>query len=139
MSVTKKSFVFPRLVSARREVALVNVLLAQHEAGRRVTSEIRATANAATLRDADARMGLAATLRSFVRMYRPHAAHENTVVFPAFRRLLSDGAYESLQEDLEKKERAAFGDDLYERVIAEIVAIERELGIDQLARFTPAA
>jgi hemerythrin-like domain-containing protein len=133
----EEQYVFPRLRTAKREVALVDTLLAQHEAGRRVTARIVTLSTASTLRDAEARRRLADALRSFVRMYRPHAAHENTVLFPAFRAVLREGEYERLREDLEKKERATYGEDLYERVLAEVVSIEKTLGLDVLSKFTP--
>ena len=76
-------------------------------------------------------------LRLFIRMYRPHAAREDTVLFPAFRSLVSTHEYAALGEEFEEKEHALFGEDGFERVVAEVAVLERTLGIHDLAGFTP--
>jgi hemerythrin-like domain-containing protein len=75
----EEQFVFPRLETARREMELVAVLLSQHQRGREVTMDIVRRAGSAATPE------LAQTLRSFARMYRPHAAREDTVLFSAVR------------------------------------------------------
>lgn len=127
----EEKFVFPRLQSAQREVELVAVLLRQHERGRQVTEEIVKKANAG------ARLELAALLRGFARMYRPHAAREDTVLFPAFRTVVGKDAYRELGEQFEDEEHRRFGEHGFETTVAEIAKLEAVLGIADLARFTP--
>ena len=68
---------FPRFRKAGRLTDLVGTLETQHAAGRRITAELLAgTAD---------RSRTPRLLRSFSRMYRPHEAREDTVLFPAFR------------------------------------------------------
>lgn len=122
--------VFPRLQAAHREVELVSILLRQHQRGRDLTAVI-IKATSASLPD------LVAPLRAFIRMYRPHAAREDTVLFPAFREVVGGGAYRELGEQFEDKEHALFGEGGFERNVAEIAHWEAALGIDDLARFTP--
>ena len=128
----EEEFVFPRLEAARREVELVAVLLRQHERGRQLTDGIVASAHERSGRK------LAPLLRSFGRMYRPHAAREDTVLFPAFRELMGRAAYRELGEQFEAKEREILGEHGFESVVSEVAELERALGIHDLAHFTPA-
>ena len=128
----EEQFVFPRLQAARREADLVAILLRQHARGRQLTDEIAAGA-----RTRSARV-LAPMLRSFGRMYRPHAAREDTVLFPAFRDVVGRTAYRELGEQFEAKEHEIFGAHGFESVVGEVAELERALAIDDLARFTPA-
>lgn len=127
----EEQFVFPRLVAAQREADLVAVLLRQHERGRQVTEDIakRAQATAASPE-------LAQALRSFVRMYRPHAAREDTVLFPAFREVVGASAYRELGEQFEDKEHELFGEHGFEKIVGEVARLEAALKIDSLEAFT---
>src|SRR4051812_20613895 len=87
----EENFVFPRLEKAKKLTSLTATLRQQHEAGRKVTTAILG-ASRRTLADAD-RRSLADLLRSFNRMYRPHAAREDTVLFPAFHDLVGNKAW----------------------------------------------
>jgi len=89
-----------------------------------------------TTQDAD-RTKLSASLRVFIRMYRPHEAREDTVLFPAFRTIVTGKEYEDLGEAFEEKEQRLFGKDGFEKIVAEVAELERELGIYELSRFTP--
>jgi hypothetical protein len=81
---------------------------------------------------------LAQRLRGFQRMYRPHAAREDTVLFPAFREVVGGAAaYRELGEQFEDQEHARFGKHGFEEAVAEIAKLEGALGIADLARFTP--
>jgi hemerythrin-like domain-containing protein len=106
----EEDFLFPRFRKAGKLVKLVDTLETQHKAGRRLTAEIRELAGTATLKyvSSDSEK-LSSALRDFLRMYRPHEAREDTVLFPAFRKIVSAHEYEALGEDFEKKEDAKFG------------------------------
>lgn len=127
----EEQFVFPRLQKAQREVELVAILLRQHERGRELTDEILRTASAA------AGPELAQRLRSFVRMYRPHAAREDTVLFPAFREVVGRKAYRELGEQFEAREHTLLGKSGFRDTVAQVAKIESALGIADLASFTP--
>jgi len=126
----EEQFVFPRLQKARREVDLVTVLLQQHQRGRQVTDDIVRRAGSAATPE------LAQVLRNFARMYRPHAAREDTVLFPAFRDVVGRSGYRELGEQFEDKEHALFGEKGFENAVAEVARLESALGIGDLARFT---
>ena len=128
----EEQFVFPRLQNARREVELVATLLRQHERGRQLTDEIVRESAKRPTRE------LAERLRSFVSMYRPHAAREDTVVFPAFREVVGRDGYRALGEKFEDREHELFGKKGFERFVAEVADCERAYGIYDLAKMTPA-
>jgi hemerythrin-like domain-containing protein len=127
----EEKFVFPRLERAGRELRLVATLRAQHQRGRELTSDIL---RLGSLRGS-AELGPA--LSAFGHMYRPHAAREDTVLFPAFRSVVGGSAYRELGEQFEDQEHARFGKDGFEKTVAEIAQLEASLGIGDLTRFTP--
>jgi hemerythrin-like domain-containing protein len=134
----EEDHLFPRFEKAGRQVDLVKTLREQHRAGRRLTDEMLHLATDARLRNPVARGRLRADVTRFIRMYRPHEAREDTVLFPAFRGIVSAHEYASLGEDFEKKEHQLFGREGFEGIVEKVAAIEKELGIDDLAKFTPA-
>jgi hemerythrin-like domain-containing protein len=129
---TEEQFVFPRLEAARRETDLVTVLRRQHQRGREVTAEIIRSSKASA-----ASSDLVRPLRAFERMYRPHAAREDTVLFPAFRALVGGDAYRELGEQFEEQEHAKLGEHGFEGAVKEVAALEAALGIADLSKFTP--
>lgn len=132
----EEDYLFPRFEQAGALSDLVSVLRAQHQAGRRLTETIQRLSDAAAAPEAE-RTKLAAALREFIRMYRPHAAREDTVLFPAFRSLLSAREYAALGETFEDREHALFGEHGFEAIVAEVARLERLAGIHDLAAFTP--
>ena len=133
----EEEHLFPRFERAGQHTDLVGVLRAQHLAGRRVTAAVLdLAAPGSGGNDAAA---LADRLGRFVRMYRPHEAREDTVLFPAFRDLVTREEYERLGEEFESREEKALGHQGFEHVVDEVAAIERALGIFDLASFTPLA
>lgn len=124
--------VFPKLEAAHRLAELVGVLRQQHQRGRALTESIGRLARAGSPGSE-----LSQALRAFARMYRPHAAREDTELFPAFRDLLGDSAYRELGEQFEDEEHQHFGERGFEKTVAKVADLEAKLGILDLARFTP--
>jgi hemerythrin-like domain-containing protein len=133
----EEDFLFPRFKQAGKLVDLVDVLLQQHQAGRRVTDQTLQLATPQALKNADDRRKLADFMRQFIRMYNPHEAREDTVLFPAFRKIVSGHEYDSLGEDFEKKEHELFGEEGFQGMVDKVAGIEKKLGIYDLAQFTP--
>jgi hemerythrin-like domain-containing protein len=127
----EEEHLFPRLEKAGKLVELVATLRAQHLAGRQLTDAILA---ASAANDAHA---LVTPVHAFARMYRPHAAREDTVLFPTFKALLPRHEYEDLGERFEGVEHQLFGKAGFEGIVDEVAAIEKTIGIDDLATFTP--
>jgi hemerythrin-like domain-containing protein len=130
----EETYVFPKFRKANQLVALVNTLQAQHEAGRRLTTSIQAFGTLVTPERAGELRGL---IEAFLRMYEPHAAREDTVVFPAFAKLLPPGEYDRLGEEFEATETKRFGKDGFDHIVSEIATIEKALGLYDLNQFTP--
>lgn len=113
---------------------LVKTLKQQHDAGRKVTDIIMQQSRQKNLSDPQQ---LARTMRSFVRMYGPHAARENSVLFRAFQSTLPANEYRDLGEEFEAKEEDIFGKDGFWMVLTQVAEIEKSLGIYDLNQFTP--
>jgi hemerythrin-like domain-containing protein len=133
----EEDFLFPRFEKANQLVDLVRVLREQHQAGRRVTDVTIRFARLQSLRNESERAQLVSSMQQFIRMYNPHEAREDTVLFPAFRKIVSAHEFDSLGEDFEKKEDELFGDDGFEKVVDKVASIEKRFGIYDLAQFTP--
>jgi hemerythrin-like domain-containing protein len=132
----EEKHLFPRFRSHHTLVDLVDVLEEQHKAGRRVTERILAL-TAAGLKGASEKKDLASALESFTRMYAPHEAREDTVLFPALRRLVSKSEYEALGESFEEEEHRKFGKEGFEGMVERVAGLEKTLGIHDLKQFTP--
>jgi len=135
----EEEHLFPRFRKAGSLVELVDVLELQHQRGRDLTGTIQRLATADSLKDASSRAELRNALQLFVRMYEPHEAREDTVLFPALRKIVSPNEYAALGEDFEEKEHELFGEDGFERNVEEVARYEKILGIYDLAKFTPPA
>jgi hemerythrin-like domain-containing protein len=133
----EEEHVFPRFRKAKKLVRLVDVLLEQHRAGRGLTDVTIRLATPQALENHDDRRELSDTLRQFVRMYRPHEAREDTVLFPAFRSVVSEEEFGKLGEQFERKEDELFGSEGFFKVVDRVAEIEREFGIHELSKFTP--
>jgi hemerythrin-like domain-containing protein len=133
----EEKFLFPRFKKAGKLTDLVDVLLEQHQGGRKLTDLTMQLATPQALKNADERRKLADSLGQFIRMYSPHEAREDTVLFPAFRTIVSRHEYDSLGEDFEKKEHELFGEDGFEKMVDRVAGIEKRLGIFDLSQFTP--
>jgi hemerythrin-like domain-containing protein len=127
---------FPRFRKAGQMVELVNVLYQQHQAGRRLTDTILALVPESR-KPGESRSRLIASVQSFVRMYRPHEAREDTELFPKLRSIVSPHEFGAMAEDFDRDERRKFGEDGFETYVTRVAALEQALGIHDLARFTP--
>ncbi|HRO46741.1 hemerythrin domain-containing protein [Agriterribacter sp.] len=134
----EENYLFPRFQKANQLTGLVQVLLQQHQAGRRLTDQIIQLTKSTTASETE-NQELAQCLTSFNAMYRPHEAREDMVLFPAFRKIVSKHEYDSLGEEFEKNEHRLFGENGFETMVEKVAAIEKSLNIYELAQFTPQA
>jgi hemerythrin-like domain-containing protein len=131
----EEKFIFPELEKRKKLTDLTRVLRKQHEAGRVVTDII--LREAARFRTAEGRTELVSATRAFIRMYRPHEAREDTVLFPTVRKVVPAKRLDELGEQFEKEEDRLFGDEGFEKTVDQVAGIEKQLGIYDLDRFTP--
>jgi hemerythrin-like domain-containing protein len=133
----EENFIFPEFEKRKKLVDLVKVLREQHQAGRRVTDVILRGATPDRFAREEARAEVAAACRAFIRMYRPHEAREDTVLFPALRGILPERRLRELGEQFEKEEDRLFGEEGFEKTVDQVAAVEKRLGIYDLSQFTP--
>ena len=70
-------------------------------------------------------------------MYAPHEAREDTVLFPELHKIVSRHEYDALGEQFDRIEQKTFGGDGFDIYVDKIEALEKQLGIYDLAQVTP--
>ncbi|MFB3925493.1 MAG: hemerythrin domain-containing protein [Syntrophales bacterium] len=133
----EEDYLFPRFREKGMHADLVKILLDQHRAGRRLTGYIMSHVGSSNIKEKKIRGQIANYLSLFTRMYRPHKAREDTVLFPAIRAVFSPSEYADLGEKFEDKERELFGENGFEKMVFETSAVEKALEIYDLSKFTP--
>jgi len=131
----EENYLFPRFKKANQLTDLVDILLKQHQAGRRITDQIIQLSKSSSRSDTENQQ-LIQALTSLNSMYRPHEAREDTVLFPAFRKIVSSNEYDSLGEEFEQNEHKLFGKGGFESMVNKVSDIEKSLGIYELSQFT---
>jgi hemerythrin-like domain-containing protein len=132
----EEDHLFPRFEKAGQMVDLTKTLRIQHQKGRLLTQRILVNTKKTNLTSDDKNM-LVQDMQAFVRMYSPHEAREDTVLFPALHKLISKHEYDSLGEEFEKKEKEQFGGDGFDMAVDKVSQIEKGLNIYDLNLFTP--
>jgi hemerythrin-like domain-containing protein len=133
----EEAYIFPRFERAQQQTDLVKVLREQHAAGRRLTEKVSQLAKSSgALKDPVQRLQLESAMRDFIRMYRPHESREDTVLLPALRKMLSRGEYQALGAQFRKSERDDAAGSL-EMMVERVATLERQIGVYDLAKFTP--
>ena len=131
----EENYLFPRFRKVGKLVDLVDTLKSQHDAGKKLTGTIL-TICASGSAYSSGRAELMEALSLFIRMYRPHEAREDTVLFPAFREIVSEREYKSLGEQFEEQEHKLFGEGGFTAIIEQIADLEKKVGIFDLKQFT---
>jgi hemerythrin-like domain-containing protein len=132
----EENFVFPAFEKKQTLTDLVKVLKRQHDAGRKLTDTILREAADDRFKKDEGRTAVVAACEAFIRMYRPHEAREDTVLFPALRKVLSAKDIKELGEQFEKEEDKLFGEGGFEKVVEQVAGFEKQLGIHDLDQFT---
>jgi len=133
----EEKFIFPPFEKAKKLADLVAVLRQQHEAGRKLTDVVLRNATADQFGKPEARQEVIRSCEAFIRMYRPHEAREDTELFPALYKLIGVKEVRELGEQFEREEHRLFGDEGFEKAVEEVAGMEKQLGINDLASFTP--
>ena len=127
----EEDHIFPRFEQSGKLIELTVNLRAQHAMGRRVTERI-----VSAVKSGDTET-LRTSLAAFNRMYRPHEAREDTVLFPALHKVVSKHEYDAMGEEFERIERKTFGDDGFDMAVEQVTELEKQFGIYDIAQFTP--
>lgn len=122
----EEGFVFPKLKKHGQHVELIDILIKQHNVGRKVTDRI--------LKEKD--NNFIEPLQQFLHMYRAHESREDTIIFPAFRKLLNEKDLENLGEKFEELELKFFKGG-FDEIVGIVESLEKEFDIQNLDLFTP--
>jgi len=134
----EEQYVFPevRKVGGPDE-KLVEILLLQHRRGREITDYLYTVGTSGRIGgEAEA---LSKALAAMSRMYQAHAAWEDTVIFPAWKKTQSKERLGELAEKFEAIEHERFGKDGFADALDRIVRIEQAVGLADLAAYTAPA
>ena len=127
--------VFPRFKKAGRMVELVDVMTAQHAAGRKLTDQVIELAPKSATKGE--RQAMIDAMQASIVLYRPHVARELTDVWPTLRTLLTPNEYDELSAALEKDEGEKLGKEGFDKVAKRVEALEKRIGINDLSQFMP--
>jgi hemerythrin-like domain-containing protein len=130
----EEEYIFPVLAQDADMKKLVETLKAQHKRGREITKAIIQLCGCNQTRHI--KKQIQSLLKGFTRMYRMHAAREDTVAFPAFKKHLSSSELEKLGDSFEAVEKIIFPNG-FDGVLQQVAQLERNLDIYHLAKFTP--
>lgn len=133
----EEQFIFPVFARDEALAKLAAVLKRQHESGRAVTAEILRLSTGDSFAKRENRDRLTVLCRSFITVYRPHSAREDTVLFPALREVLPAKRIDELGEQFEAQEHKLFGEEGFQKTVEQVGEIERHLGVHDLEKFTP--
>ena len=113
----EEKFIFPEFEKAKKLVDLVKVCVSSTRRAAKVTDVILRNAVPDQFRKEDARKELVRSCEAFIRMYRPHEAREDTVLFPALHKILPAKRLNELGEQFEKEEDRLFGEEGFEKTV----------------------
>jgi hemerythrin-like domain-containing protein len=130
---TEEEFVFPRFQQGRY-AEMSKILKAQHDQGRRITDAVLQLTKAEKVSEG---ARLATLLRQYARMYVPHADREASTMFRDLQASMSEAEYHQLGEKFEEREHKLFGEGGFQKIIARIADVEKQLGLADLEQFTP--
>lgn len=133
----EEEFIFPKFEKAGKQLELVKTLKAQHDAGRNLTDYIISHSKEEYLKDDIQKLLLSDYLKLYIRMFRPHEAREDTILFPGFKKLISKEEYKKLGDIFEDREHEMFGEEGFEKTVKQVEELEKKLGIYNLNEFTP--
>jgi hemerythrin-like domain-containing protein len=135
----EEQHIFPLIRQQGEELKrYADILTEQHNRGREITDYILAVTSGRKIPSAQAEP-LAKVFDGLVLMYQNHAAREDTIVFPAWKRRFTDKQLDEIGDQFEDIERRMFGEDGFEDAEKRISKIESALGFADLAQFTPPA
>jgi hemerythrin-like domain-containing protein len=133
----EEQHIFPLIRKQSKAMSVyADILIEQHNRGREVTDYVLAVTNGPRISVAHAEP-LAKVFETFVLMYQNHAAREDTIVFPAWKKNFTDKQLDEVGDQFEDIEHKMFGKDGFEDAEKKISKIEAELGFADLSQFTP--
>lgn len=127
----EENYIFSYLIKHNTHVELVNELIKQHNVGRMITSKILKHSENSDL------IKINKYIKAFLYMYRAHETREDTIIFPAFRELADKKTFNKYSHIFEKSEEEKFGEKGYEKILNDVMDLEKRLNIYNLNKYTP--
>jgi hemerythrin-like domain-containing protein len=133
----EEQHIFPIVRKMKGEAAKYpDVLIAQHQRGREITGYMLGVTGGSSIASNHVEP-LARALEGLVLMYRNHAAREDTIVFPAWKKNFTQKQIDEIGDQFEDIERRMFGHDGFEDAEKTISGVEQTLGLADITQFTP--
>ena len=127
--------IFPRFKKAGRMVELIDVMMAQHAAGQKLT--VRILDLAPKIGGKTERQSMIDAMQASIVLYRPHVARELTDVLPTLRTLVTPNEFDELSVALDKDETEKLGKEGFDKMAKKVEALEKRIGINDLSQFNP--
>jgi hemerythrin-like domain-containing protein len=132
----EEKYIFPVVRKATGPAAKYpDILVAQHQRGREITDYILLVAKRGTMGTNDA-SAVAQAMDALVLMYQHHAAREDTIVFPEWKKHFTEKQLDEFNDKFEDIEHKMFGKDGFDDAVDRIAAVEQVLGIADISQFT---
>lgn len=131
----EQEHIFPLFKKAGRMVELVDVMQAQHAAGRKLTDRILELAPKSTTKNE--RQAMIEAMQASIVLYRPHVARELTDVWPTLRTLVTPNEFDELGTLLTQEETEKLGAEGFDKTAKKVEALEKRIGINDLSQFMP--
>ncbi len=133
----EEQHIFPLIRKQSKAMSVyADILIEQHNRGREITDYVLAVTSSGKISSVHTEP-LAKGFDSFVLMYQNHAAREDTIVFPAWKKNFTDKQLDEIGDQFEDIEHKMVGKDGFEDAEKKISGIEASLGFADLAQFTP--
>ncbi len=131
----EEKLIFPALEQAGEHSGMVDELRRQHEVGRELARQGYYLLGQGQLTDAGRRGKLVSTFRDYARMYRAHAAWEDTVAFADLRNVMDKENFREVSRKLKGIRADKLGEDGVENSLGRLQRVERALGIANLSSY----
>ena len=120
--------IFPRFKKAGRMVELIDVMMAQHASGQKLTATILDLAPKSGTKGE--RQSMIDAMQASIVLYRPHVARELTDVLPTLRTLVTPNEFDDLSAALDKDEAEKLGKEGFDKMSKKVEALEKRIGIN---------
>lgn len=134
----EERYIFPQFRKANYIVEIVNELHDQHAAAIKITRQILALSSGEDGTGANGWQKLMGLCTEVSRMYRPHMAWEQSVVFPVFYDIVTPDYVRDARKKMESEEKEILGDTGFRGLVGRLSEIEKEVGTYDLHSYTPA-
>lgn len=132
----EENAVYPLFNDDKKLHRITRIMEEQHDVGKLITQQILDTVEVGSAPDSATASRLTEMISQFQQMYIPHAAQEDTLLWPAVQEMKGDAAYMKMGTELEEKENERFGEEYFDKLVSRVERMENKLGIDNLAKFT---